>query len=236
MQCAARRDARTEPPNLQQREPLFKGPWPVWTIAGVILASYGVQSLVLSDDAALDWALVPDDLFRGHWAPLITALFIHGGWAHAGMNAIGALAFGAPAARYLGLGPKGALGFFLLFLTCGVLASLGYALLHMHDLQPMAGASGAVSGLLGASMRLVEGRWRLSPLATRSVVASTAAWIVINGVMGALHYAPGIGDVHIAWEAHIVGYFAGLLLIGPFGALFGQPPPEDSDGSIESVD
>lgn len=225
----------------QQREPLFKGPWPVWTIAGVILASYAAQSLWLDSDAAvLAWALVPADLFRGHWAPLITALFIHGGWAHAGMNAVGALAFGAPAARYLGLGAKGALGFFLLFLVCGVLSSFGYALLHLHDTAPMAGASGAVSGLLGASMRLVERRSRLSPLATRPVVASTFAWIVINGVMGMLHYAPGIGEVRIAWEAHIIGYFAGLLLIGPFGALFGQPPEdedsegENSDGSIQS--
>lgn len=227
--------------NLAQREPLFKGPWPVWTIAGVILGSYAVQSLVLNSDAAvLTFALVPADLARGHWTPLITALFIHGGWAHAGMNAVGALAFGAPAARYLGLGPKGAFGFFLLFLLCGVLSSLGYALLHLHDAAPMAGASGAVSGLLGASTRLVEQRWRVSPLATRSVVASTFAWIVINAVMGALHYAPGIGEVNIAWEAHIAGYFAGLLLIGPFGALFGEPRPdgafedESSDGSSQS--
>jgi membrane associated rhomboid family serine protease len=230
----------------QQREPPFKGPWPVWTIAGAILASYGVQSLLLnSDTALLALALVPADLSPGHWTPLITALFIHGGWAHAAMNAVGALAFGAPAARYLGLGPKGAFGFFLLFLVCGVLSSLGYALLHLHDTAPMAGASGAVSGLLGASTRLIERRGRLSPIATRSVAASTLAWIGINGALGALHYAPGIGEVHLAWEAHIAGYFAGLLLIGPFGALFGQPPrdqdsdedseAEDSDGSIQSA-
>jgi membrane associated rhomboid family serine protease len=225
-----------EPLILPQREPLFKGPWPVWTIAGAILASYAVQSLLLTDEQALMFALVPAELARGYWTPLITALFIHGGWVHAGMNAVGALAFGAPAARYLGLGPKGALGFVLLFLVCGVLSSLGYALLHLHDIEPMAGASGAVSGLLGASTRLVERRTQLSPLATRPVVASTAAWIVINGVMGAFHYAPGIGEVRIAWEAHIVGYFAGLLLIGLFAALFREPPPEDenSDASIES--
>lgn len=240
---SARGGAQTELFILQQqREPLFKGPWPVWTIAGVILGSYALQSLLLSDEGVLALALVPADLARGQWAPLITALFIHGGWAHAGMNAVGALAFGAPAARYLGLGPRGAFGFFLLFLACGVLSSLGYALLHLHDVQPMAGASGAVSGLLGASTRLVDQKRRLSPLATRSVVASAAAWIVINAVMGALHYAPGIGEVNIAWEAHIVGFFAGLLLIGPFAALFGQPPEdedaegEDSDGSIQSAD
>ena len=223
-----------EPLILPQREPLFKGPWPVWTIAGVILGSYALQSLLLSDEQALAYALVPAQLMRGDWPPLITALFIHGGWAHAGMNAVGALAFGAPTARYLGLGWRGGLGFFVLFLVCGVLSSLGYALLHLHGVEPMAGASGAVSGLLGASTRLVERRTQLSPLASRPVVASTAAWIVVNGAMGVFHYSPGLGDVQVAWEAHIIGYFAGLLLIGPCAALFRQPPPEDNEASSES--
>ena len=144
----------------------------------------------------LAFALVPADLLRVIGA-LITALFIHGGWAHAGMNAVGALAFGAPASRYLGLGGRGVVGFFLLFLVCGVLSSFGYALLHLHDTAPLAGASGAVSGLLGASTRLIERRTRLSPLATRTVVASTFAWIVINAMMGVFHYAPGMGEVRV---------------------------------------
>jgi membrane associated rhomboid family serine protease len=222
---------------LPQREPLFKGPWPVWTIAGLILASYAAQSLFLTDQSALAFAVVPAWLMRGDWPPLITSMFIHGGWPHAGMNAVGALAFGAPAARYLGLGARGAFGFFLLFLVCGVFASLGYSLLHWRDLAPMVGASGAVSGLLGASTRLVERRTQLSPLVTRTVVASTAAWIVINWAMGVLHYAPGMTDVRIAWEAHIIGYFAGLLLIGPIAVLFREPPlaeEENRDASMQS--
>ena len=71
------------------------------------------------------------------------------------------------------------------------------------------------------------------------MVASTAAWIVINGAMGALHYAPGMGEVSVAWEAHIIGFFAGLLLIGPFAAVFGQPElpeGEDVDSSMQSGD
>jgi membrane associated rhomboid family serine protease len=233
--------AREEFLILQQREPFFRGPWTVWTIALVILASYALQSLTLDIDTAVAaFAFVPADLDRGRLAPLITALFIHGGWAHAGMNAVGALAFGAPAARYLGLGPRGAAGFFLLYLICGALSCLGYAVVHLHDMAPLVGASGAVSGLLGASTRLIERRDRLSPLATRTVVASTAAWIVINIVMGVLHYAPGIGDVHVAWEAHIAGFFAGLILVQPFAAAFREPSPPDAaegdDSSSESLD
>lgn len=223
---------------MQQREPLFRGPWTVWTIALVILASYAVQSLTLDmDEATQLYAFAPIQLDQGRFAPLVTALFIHGGWAHAGMNALGALAFGAPAARYLGLGPRGASGFFLLYIACGVLSCLGYAAAHLHDTVPLVGASGAVSGLLGASSRLIERRGALSPLATRSVVASAAAWIVINAVMGALHYAPGLGEAHIAWEAHIAGFFAGLILIRPFAALFRQaPPPEEDEPSSESLE
>ena len=222
---------------MPQREPLFRGPWTVWTITLVILACYAVQSFAFSmDEAVRLYAFAPAQLDQGRFAPLVTALFIHGSWAHAGMNAVGALAFGAPAARYLGLGPRGAIGFFLLYIVCGVLSCLGYAAAHLHDVVPLVGASGAVSGLLGASTRLIERRDALSPLATRTVVASTAAWIVINAVMGALHYAPGIGDVHIAWEAHIAGYFAGLLLIRPFAAVFRQAPPEEDEPSSESLD
>lgn len=216
---------------MQQREPLFHGPWTVWTIALVILGSYGLQSLLLDMDTAVSaYAFTPTDLDHGRLSTLVTALFIHGGWAHAGMNAVGALAFGAPAARYFGLGLRGAFGFFLLYIVCGALSCLGYALFHLHDMTPLAGASGAVSGLLGASTRLIERRGVLSPLATRSVVASTFAWIVINAIMGALHYAPGIGEVHIAWEAHIAGYFVGLILVRPFAAAFRQAPPDDLDG------
>jgi membrane associated rhomboid family serine protease len=221
---------------LSQREPIFKGPWPVWTVAGAILASYVLQSLLLSDEQIALFALIPAELARGYWPPLITALFIHAGWAHAGTNAVGALAFGAPAARYLGLGPKGAFGYFLLFLVCGVLSSLGHVLLYLHDTTPVVGASGAASGLLGASLRTMDRR-RLSPLFTRNVVGTTVAWTVVNAVFGLLHYDPVMGHVHLAWEAHIFGFLAGLLLIGPFGALFGEPPPpeeDSSDGSIQS--
>ncbi|MEI9890812.1 MAG: rhomboid family intramembrane serine protease [Caulobacteraceae bacterium] len=225
---------------MQQREPPFRGPWTVWTIALMILASYALQSLFLGLGPAVDpFVFAPAMLDHGRLWPLVTALFIHGGWGHAGMNAVAALAFGAPAARYLGLGPRGALGFFVLYILCGVLSCLGYAAAHLHDMTPIAGASGAVSGLLGASTRLIDRRDRLAPLASRTVAASTAAWIMINAVMGALHYAPGVGDAHVAWEAHIAGYLAGLVLIRPFAAAFRTAPPpaeEDDDASIERLD
>jgi membrane associated rhomboid family serine protease len=211
----------------QQREPPFRGPWPVWTITGLILLSYAVQSYALDlGTAAERYGVSAVGLSQGHWTTLVSAMFIHGGWAHVGMNAIGVLAFGAPVARRLGLGLRGAAGFFLFFLVCGVLGNLGYVGMHPHDALPLVGASGAASGLFGGASRLIEHRPGLSPFASRTVVASLAAWVVVNILLGLMHYAPGIGDAQVGWEAHIAGYVAGLLLIGPFVRLFAPPPTE----------
>lgn len=224
---APRARRRGSPDILDQttREPAFRGPWPGWAVAGLILLSYGVQSRLLELSAAAGrYGMSAVGLREGRWTTLVTSLFIHGGWAHAGMNALGALAFGTPVAKALGLGVRGAIGFVLFYLVCGVAANLGYAGVHPNDAMPLVGASGAVSGLFGAASRLIEQRGGLSPFLSRTVVASLAAWIVVNVLLGLMHYAPGVGDALVGWEAHIAGYLTGLLLIGPFVALFGPPP------------
>ena len=136
------------------------------------------------------------------------------------MNAAGALAFGTPVARFLGPRACGALSFALFYLTCGVLAGLGYAALNPHSGAAVVGASGAVSGLFGAASRLIEHRPGLSPFASRTVVGFAAAWLVTNVALGLIGVAPGIGAVQIAWQAHLAGYAAGLALIGPWARVF----------------
>ncbi|MFN7618845.1 MAG: rhomboid family intramembrane serine protease, partial [bacterium] len=50
-------------------------------------------------DAGLSLAFRPSSLWTGQWWPgLLTSMFVHGGWAHVGMNAVAALAFGPPVA------------------------------------------------------------------------------------------------------------------------------------------
>lgn len=204
-------------------EPPLRGPWQAWLLAAIILASYPIQTLALGGvDAAADrFGLVAASLAPGRWFTLLTALFIHGGWMHVAMNAAGALAFGAPVARFLGPRPAGVTSFFLFYLVCGVLSGLGYVALNPHSAAPVVGASGAVSGLFGAASRLIEHRPGLSPFASRTVVGFAAAWLVTNVVLGLIGIAPGIGAVQIAWQAHVVGYAAGLVLIGPWARLFG---------------
>ena len=139
------------------------------------------------------------------------------------MNAVGALAFGAPVARLLGdrIGPS---VFLLFYAACGALAALGYGLIHWGSPQPMVGASGAVFGLIGAATRLMGGQGRVLPLFDRRVVSASLAWMAVNLVVGLIGYVPGVQGAQIAWEAHAVGFVVGLLAIGPLGRLFASGP------------
>ena len=210
------------------KEPPLRGPWPAWGLAAVILISYPIQTLWLGgvDLAANRFGLVAATLWPGRWWSLVTCMFIHGGWAHVGMNAVGALAFGAPVARLLGVRGAGPISFFLFYIVCGVLAGLGYVAVSPHSQAGLVGASGAVAGLFGAASRLIEHKPGISPFRSRFVVGSAAAWIVVNLAMALTGFAPGLGAVQIAWQAHIAGYFAGLVLIGPWARLSGARAAE----------
>lgn len=203
----------------QPREPVFNAPWPLIVLTAAILGSYAAQSAFTGDAFVLRYGFAPASLQEGRFVPLLTALFLHGGWAHAIMNALGALAFGAPLVRLLGQGVRGAAAFFLFFLICGVLGNLGYALLHPQGIIPIIGASGGVSGLMGAASRLIDRRPGLAPFTSSTVVGMAVAWLVINLIVGVVGFAPGSGDSPVAWEAHVAGYAAGLLLVGPLARI-----------------
>ena len=85
----------------------------------------------------------------------------------------------------------------------------------------MVGASGAASGLMGAAARLIGGHGRPGPMFSQAVTGMGMAWIIVNVIMafsGGL-LIPGAGDAAVAWEAHLAGFAAGVLLIRPFGWL-----------------
>jgi len=199
-------------------EPAFNCPWPALAIPGAIVIAYAFQSVAGGPDAAGAFGFSPAALAEGHWSGLLTALFVHSGWPHAGMNAVAALAFGAPVARRLGVRGLGPLIFFAFYLVCGVIASLGFALVHTGATVVLVGASGAVSGLMGAASRMLGVRGPhadLAPFTSPTVIGFGAAWIVVNGLM-AVFGAPGLtGGAPVAWEAHLFGYAVGVLTIGP---------------------
>jgi len=200
------------------REPLFNAPWTVVALVMALLATHLLR-LVSGIDPGR-FALTREDLANQDWPPLISYMFVHANWAHVGLNSAFTLAFGAPVARSLGVGWRGALTFFGFFLVCGIIAALGYAgLLALDpgdvDGWALVGASGAASGLMGAAARLIEGRGRVGSIRGRVVIGMTMAWIAINAIFGLSGLTPGAGDAPVAWQAHIIGFAAGLLLITP---------------------
>jgi membrane associated rhomboid family serine protease len=99
-----------------------------------------------------------------------------------------------------------------------------HLIFHWGSDVPVVGASGAVSGLMGAAFRFIFIDPRLTPvwpperlsLFSRPVLLASAVWVVLNVVLGITGFAPeGFGRM-IAWEAHLGGYFAGLLMFSLF--------------------
>ncbi len=201
------------------REPAFNAPWPALAVAVVIVGGFGLQSLLPPEQILPRFGFSPVALWEGRWNTLFTALFVHGSWAHALMNGVGALAFGAPVARYLGVRPWGAMTFLLFYLACGALANLGCGWVHQGEASLLVGASGAVAGLMAAAARMLAGRGVPGPYLSPPVVGMTAGWIVVNLLIAVVGFAPGAGGAQVAWEAHLFGYAAGLVLVSPFGWL-----------------
>jgi membrane associated rhomboid family serine protease len=213
----------------RRREPVFQSPWTVVGLIGFILLCFLAQSWLGLDATANAWGFSPAGLDQGHWPTLITAIFLHGSWAHVLTNSAFILAFGTPVAQRMGTGAIGAAAFFAFFLVCGILGNLAFTGFHPHAAALLVGASGAGSGLMAAASRLLTPDRRLAPFVSQPVIVMALAFLVANLIIAVVGWAPGAGDATVAWEAHLGGYAGGLLLFEPILILLGRrEPPERS--------
>jgi membrane associated rhomboid family serine protease len=207
---------------IEKREPIFQAPWPAVAVVAFILVCFALQlwlGLQRTEDA---WGVSRNALSRGRYATLVTAIFLHGGWAHVLLNSAFILAFGAAVSWRMGVGPVGALAYFGFFLVGGVLGNVTFWAIHTGGGDVAVGASGAGSALMAAASRLLAPGGRLAPLISRTVVVMATTFAIANVIIAVVGWAPGAGDARVAWEAHLGGYAAGLLLIGPFLAALGR--------------
>lgn len=180
------------------------------------------------------------------YTSFVTHIFVHGDWMHLAVNSAWLLAMGTPVARR-----TRPLGFIALFFLCGIAGAAFYALVNGTGTSAtngtiMVGASGAISGLMGAAFRFLYSgldqgprefadATRYAPLASlgetfrdRRVLTSIVAWSIFN-VLLALG-AAGLTDAGgIAWEAHMGGFFAGLLVYGWFDRPPARPLHDDHE-------
>ena len=128
----------------------------------------------------------------------------------------------------------GASRFLAFFVVCGIVAALVHLAFYWGSGMAVIGASGGVSGLMGAGMRILYGRMygpsALAPVTSRPILTFSAVWIVANVVSGVLRIGVSDDLTLIAWVAHLGGYFAGLFLVGAFASGLVQKDIASSGG------
>jgi len=203
---------------------MFNAPWLVLVLIGALLAAYGLQTLIGPDALAAQFGVSGEALRAGRYGVLISSLFLHQGWPHVLLNAVFALAFATPVVRRMGPSAQASVLFIIFYLVCGMVSGAAFALNHWSDGEIAVGASGALAGCMGAASRLMGPGPGLARFTSRPVLAMAASWVAINGLFGLVlvGWTPGAGGAPIAWEAHLAGYAAGLVLIGPCLSLLGR--------------
>lgn len=183
------------------------------------------------------FGLVPSVLFGTRSLPLefdvipaaatvFTSMFLHGGWGHLLGNMLYLWIFGNNVEDAMGHAR-----FVVFYVVCGVAAAFAQAYTHPDSVIPMVGASGAISGVLGAYLLLYPHARVIVvvPLGFYlHTMALKAGWVlgIWFGLQLLSSLAAGEGP-GVAFLAHVGGFVAGLVLVAPFkrrGVRLLNPP------------
>jgi membrane associated rhomboid family serine protease len=175
----------------------------------------------------------------------VTYSLLHANLTHLGFNVLWLLPFGSALARRFG-----AVRFFVFLAVTAAAGALAHLLTHEHAVAPMIGASASVSGAMAAAIRFAFVRGSFlsfsrtdadtaakvpalplsRALRDGRVVGFLAVWFGVNIIFGVGSIGVGSEGATVAWQAHIGGFFAGLLLF----ALFDPVPRAGRDAADAS--
>ncbi len=168
------------------------------------------------------YGMIPYDVINHPietYPTVFSAMFLHSGLGHLLGNMLYLWVFGNNIEDTLGK-----LFFVLFYFLCGFFAAFSHVLADLDSQIPMVGASGAISGILGAYVVLFP-KAKVKTLIFLGFFITIARipaaylllfWIglqIFNNMMA------GSGGGGVAWLAHIGGFFAGMLLIMPFKSM-----------------
>ena len=146
---------------------------------------------------------------------VFTSMFMHGGLFHLGGNMLYLWIFGNNIEDRLGH-----IRFILFYSFCGIVSAYAHAITSPHSLTPMIGASGAISGVLGAYLLLFP-RATVYTLVFLGFFVTTVKIpaLIVIGFWAIIQFVNGIVSTGlderggVAWFAHIGGFLIGLLTI-----------------------
>jgi membrane associated rhomboid family serine protease len=244
----------------QRSEPIFNVPPVVIATIAVLVFVHALRKLALTeaqDDQFLAlFAFIAaryDAIARfpgGYGAAVWTFFtygFIHASLIHIGLNLAWLLPFGTAVARRFG-----AWRYTAFMLVTSAAGALAYLISHPPEpMAPMIGASAAISGAMAAAMRFafqqggplfgesdaysVPARSLLATLTDLRFLMFLAVWFGLNALFGLGTVSIGLGEgEQVAWQAHIGGFLAGLVLFNLFDPVVPQPEPDREHGSSES--
>jgi len=178
----------------------------------IIVYALGAIPAVLLGGMELgsDIAMVPDK------ATVFTSMFLHGGWMHLIGNMLFLWVFGNNIEAAMGH-----VKYAMFYVLCGIAAFFAQALPDAVSIIPMIGASGAISGILGAYLCLYPQARVLLAIPVIFRVIKLPAMIVLiiwfgMQLVSSITTATEPGGGGVAFGAHIGGFIAGMVLVGLF--------------------
>ncbi len=198
--------------------------------------------------ARYDMSLLENPFYGGEGAKIWTFLtyaLLHADFSHLIFNSLWLLPFGSAVARRFG-----PMRFFAFMAVTAVAGAVAHLLTHEHEVAPMIGASAAVSGAMAASIRFAFGHGGfllfargdaetaarapalplIEALRHPRVLAFLGVWFAVNLVFGIGAISVSSQSQGIAWQAHVGGFMAGLLLFSLFDPAPQRAPDRSADG------
>ena len=156
------------------------------------------------------------------WLTLFSSIFMHGGWLHLGGNMLFLWIFGDNVEHRIGH-----VLYLVFYLAVGVVASVAQILTNTDSIIPTLGASGAISGVLGAYLVMFPTN-RVTVFLFRFLMPVPA--IVAIGIWAVFQFISGLGVAAatsetggVAYMAHIGGFVAGVVAGFFVRAIFNEP-------------
>ena len=200
-------------------------------IPGMVLAAPMVIAflwMMWDQGSMIAWAVSAPRLGAGQFELIVLHMFAHGGLMHIIFNLSALAALGPAVMERLGLlNARSFAAFMLLFFGSGLGGLAVWLALNPSSEIPMLGASGAIFGLLGFLMRQPDPHGQPVPLLSAQLGRAFVEWIKLHLPLIALFAIPmifGGANFGLAWEAHLGGFLAGLVLCAPILRWSGGVP------------